>query len=308
MLNSQFATKRSLFPSSKKERKDILFAILLLAPTLYLLLRIFILPIVQSLVWSFFKYNLMDGSTIEYVGLRNYIDISVLQDFWISMKNTSYFTVFSVALELAIGFLCALVLNQTFIGRSFFRGIIIIPWAMLTLVNGLLWNWIYQPGYGALNTILHNMHVLGADTNPVWLSSSGKVVFFTALTDIWKMTPFMTLLLLAGMQSISVSLYEAAAIDGANFWKKIWHVTLPQLMPSLMIALVLRVIGAFRVYDILTVFTGNPNTSVSYLTYNFAFRYFYLGRASAMAWISTIFILIFIVIYMIMLKKQQKEQ
>lgn len=307
MLNSQAVRKKTLLRFSKKERKDILFAILLLAPTLYLLIRIFIFPIVQSLVWSFFKYNLMDGSAIEYVGMRNYIDISILNDFWVSMKNTSFFTVFSVVIELAIGLLSALILNQTFIGRSFFRGMIIIPWAMLTLVNGLLWNWIYQPGYGALNNVLHKLHVLGADTNPVWLSSSNEVVFFTALTDIWKMTPFMTLLLLAGMQSISASLYEAAAMDGANFWRKIWHVTLPQLMPSLMVALVLRVIGAFRVYDILTVFTGNPNTSVSYLTYNFAFRYFYLGRASAMAWISTIFILVFIVIYMILLKKQQKN-
>ncbi|OKP84478.1 carbohydrate ABC transporter permease [Paenibacillus sp. P32E] len=293
---------------SKKERKDILFAILLLAPTLYLLLRIFILPIMQSFVWSFFKYNLMDGSAIEYVGLRNYVDISVLNDFWISMKNTSYFTGFSVLAELAIGFICALLLNQTFTGRSFFRGIIIIPWAMLTLVNGLLWNSIYQPGYGALNNILHQLHLLEAGTNPVWLSSSTNVVFFAAISDIWKMTPLMTLLLLAGMQSIPASLYEAVAIDGAGFWRKVWHVTLPQIKPSLLIALVLRVIGAFRVYDILTVFTANPNTSVSYLTYNFAFRYFYLGRASAMAWISTIFILILITIYMVLLKRQQKEQ
>jgi ABC-type sugar transport system permease subunit len=292
---------------SLRERKDFLVAIVFLAPSIYILLRIFVLPIIQSIVWSFYKYNLMDGSPIQYVGMKNFKDISVLHDFWVSMANTSYFTVVTVGFELLFGFFCALLLNQSFKGRNFFRGIIIIPWAMLTLVSGLMWNWIYQPGYGALNTILHKLHVLGADTNPVWLSSSAKIITFTAIADIWKMTPFMTLLLLAGMQSIASSLYEAAAIDGASFWRKIWHITLPQIMPSLLIALMLRVIGAFRVYDILTVFTGDPNTSVTYLTFNFAFRYFYLGRASAMAWISTLFILIFIVIYMILLKKQQRD-
>lgn len=287
-------------------RKDSIFAIILLLPTVYILLRTFIVPITESLVWSFYKYNLMDGSLVEFIGLRNYTQIFQLNDFWVSMLNTTYFTGFTVSAELVLGFFSALLLNQMFHGRLFFRGIIIIPWALLTLVNGLVWNWIYQPGYGAFNVLLHNLHLLAPDSNPIWLTSSARIVTFAAIADIWKMTPFMTLLLLAGMQSISTSLYEAAVMDGAGFWKKIWNITIPQIMPAIVVAVVLRVLGAFRVYDILTVFTGDPTTSVSYLTYNYAFRYFYLGKASAMAWISTLFILILIIIYIRILKKNSE--
>jgi ABC-type sugar transport system permease subunit len=291
---------------SPRGRKDLLLAFLLLLPTIYILLKTFVSPIIESLVWSFYKYNLMDGSAIQFVGLRNYRQIFQLNEFWVSMTNTAYFTVFTVGAELLLGFFSALLLNQMFRGRLFFRGIIIIPWAMLTLVNGLMWNWIYQPGYGGMTVLLHNLGLLAADSNPVWLTSSTKIMTFASIADIWKMTPYMTLLLLAGLQSLSPSLYEAAVMDGAGFWKKIWHITVPQLAPAIIVAVVLRVLGAFRVYDILTVFSGDPTTSVSFLTYNYAFRYFYLGRASAMAWISTIFILVLIVIYIRMLKKNNE--
>jgi multiple sugar transport system permease protein len=291
---------------TRRSRKDYFVAAIFLLPTIYILFKTFITPIFESLIWSFYKYNLMDGSTIQYVGLRNYTQILQMHEFWLSMGNTAYFTVFTVVMELMLGFFSALLLNQMFRGQLFFRGIIIIPWAMLTLVNGLMWNWIYQPGYGGLTVLLHNLHLLPADSNPVWLTSSTKIITFASIADIWKMTPYMTLLLLAGMQSISSSLYEASVIDGAGFWKKIWHITIPQLMPSIIVALVLRIIGAFRVYDILTVFSGDPKTSVSFLTYNYAFRYFYLGRASSMAWISTIFILALILIYIRILKKNSE--
>lgn len=178
---------------------------------------------------------------------------------------------------------------------------------MLTLVNGLLWKWIYQPGYGALNVALHKLHLLAADQNPLWLAGGQDIINSVIVADVWKMTPYMTLLLLAGLQTIPSNLYEAAVIDGAGFWKKLFFITIPQLKSMIIIALVLRFIAAFRVYDILTVFTGDPTTSISYLTFNNAFRYFYLGKASAMAWISTLFILILIIFYVRMLKKNDQS-
>lgn len=303
MKGTGLGDRKLILNLTPRDRKDFLLAILLLLPTIYVLVRTFIFPIYQSLVWSFFKYNLMDGSDPQFIGFQNYAAVLQLKDFWTSMYNTMYFTVFTVIVELIIGFFSAIMLNQAFKGRIFFRGMIIIPWAMLTLVNGLLWNWIYQPGYGALNQVLHHLHILGPDQNPVWLINSSRVVTFAAIADIWKMTPFMTLLLLAGLQSVPAHLYEAAVIDGAGFWKKIWHITIPQLMPAIIVALVLRIIGTFRVYDILTVFTGDPTTSSTYLTYNYAFRYFYLGKASAMAWVTTLFMLVMIIIYIRLLKK-----
>ncbi|HEX7056303.1 MAG TPA: sugar ABC transporter permease [Bacilli bacterium] len=300
--------RKKLSYLTNRDRKELILAIILLLPTIYVLVRAFIFPIYQSLVWSFFKYNLMDGSEIRFIGLQNYEAVFRLRDFWVSMYNTVYFTVFTVTVELVIGFFSAILLNQAFRGRIFFRAMIIVPWAMLTLVNGLLWNWIYQPGYGALNQVLHFFHILGPDQTPIWLSSSFRVVTFASIADIWKMTPFMTLLLLAGLQSLPPHLYEAAVIDGAGFWEKIRHVTIPQLWPAIIIALVLRIIGTFRVYDILTVFTGDPTASSTYLTFNYAFRYFYLGKASAMAWITTLFILAMIIIYIRQLKKNQDLQ
>lgn len=305
MAEPNAAPRRKRARYTPAMRHDALLAYVLLVPTLYILFRIFVVPIFQSSVWSLYKYNLMDGSEPRPVGFGNYADIFRLQDFWTSMGNTVYFTVFSVAAELAIGFFAALLLNHAFKGRLLFRGMIMIPWAMLTLVSGLLWNWIYQPGYGALTVVLHNLHLLPDSSNPLWLSSSTKVVTFSAIADIWKMTPFMTLLLLAGLQNIPHSLYEAAVIDGAGFWKKLRHITVPQLLPTAIVAVILRIIGAYRVYDILTVFTGDAKTSTSYLTYNYAFRYFYLGKASAMAWVSTLLILILVVVYMVLLKRNQ---
>ncbi|MGG4034945.1 sugar ABC transporter permease [Paenibacillus cisolokensis] len=307
MAKTEKRTVASKLRISPRGRKDLLLAAVLLLPAIYILARTFLYPIFQAWVWSFYKYNLMDGSAIEFVGLRNYNQIFQQSDFWEAMGNTVYFTVFTVGAELVLGFFSALLLNQTFRGRTLFRGMIIIPWAMLTLVNGLLWNWIYQPGYGAMTIILQDFGLLSKDANPVWLASSFQIVTFAAIADIWKMTPYMTLLLLAGLQSVPSSLYEASVIDGAGFWKKLWHITLPQLMPAMMVAVVLRFLGAFRVYDILTVFTNNPTTSVTFLTNNYAFRYFYLGRASAMAWISTLVILILIVIYFRLIKKNAES-
>ncbi|HET6872236.1 MAG TPA: sugar ABC transporter permease [Sporolactobacillaceae bacterium] len=300
------SSKRGLRLGRKWKTKDILLAFVLLLPTFYILFRTFVFPIVQSLMWSFFHYNLLDRSPVSFIGLKNYTDILKDHDFWTSIYFTAYFTVISTAVELVFGLFSALLLNQVFKGRVFFRVIIIIPWAMLTLVNGLLWKWIYQPGYGALNVSLHHLHLLANGQDPLWLAGAQQVINSVIVADVWKMTPYMTLLLLAGLQAIPTDLYEAAIIDGAGFWKKLFYITIPQLKSMLIIAIVLRIIGAFRVYDILTVFTGDPTTSVSYLTFNYAFRYFYLGKASAMAWISTIFVLIFIILYIRLLKKNEE--
>ena len=290
-----------------RKRKDILTAVLFIAPAVIVLVRIFLYPIYESLVWSFQHYHLMDGSPRRFIGLENYRQILTSSNFLTSLFNSVYFTVITVIPELIIGFFSALLLNEVFPGRTFFRTIIIIPWATLTLVNGLLWDWIYQPGFGALSVILRHLGLLGQNQQPVWLIDAWHVVNFAAIADVWKMTPFITLILLAGLQTIPSELYEAAVIDGAGFWRKIRSVTIPQLVPSIIIAVILRVIGAFRVYDILTVFTGDPTTSVTYLTFSNAFRYFYLGKASSMAWVTTIVMLFFIVAYIRTLKRRLDE-
>ncbi|WAH36057.1 carbohydrate ABC transporter permease [Alicyclobacillus dauci] len=293
---------------SKRQKGDMWFAILLLVPTILVLVRIFIWPIYQSLVWSFYHYNLLDGSAARFIGLKNYVYTLTDPQFWMSTWRAIYFTVFTCSIELVLGLFSALLLNQVFRGRTIFRAMIIIPWASLTLVNGLLWNWILQPQNGALQVVMHALHLLPQHANPNWLASTDGSVIWAGVADIWKMTPFMTLLLLAGLQSISGELYEASMMDGAGFWRKVWSITIPQLTPAIIVALVLRIMGTFRVYDILTVFTGDPSSSVTYLTMNYGFRYFYMGKASAMAWTSTLFILALIIVYIRMMKKNMDEQ
>lgn len=288
------------------KQKNVLLALLFILPTAYLLVKTFVFPVYQTIIWSFYHYNLMDGSTTRFVGFKNYLDVLKSADFRLSINRTLIFTVLSVVFELFFGFICALLLNQKFRGRSFFRGIIIIPWALLTLVNGLTWEWIYQPGYGGLTVVLHQLHLLAPGSNPVWLADPKHLVYFVVLADVWKMTPFVTIILLAGLQSISPELYEAASLDGSGFWGKISHVTIPQLMPSILMALVLRTMGSFKVYDVLTVFTGDATTSVSYLTFNNAFRYFFLGKASAMAWITALIILALALIYIRLLNRKEE--
>jgi ABC-type sugar transport system permease subunit len=272
LVGSQVVTRFKRWRS--KRWRDTVFAILMIAPAAIVLFRIYAYPIYQSAIWSFYHYNLMDGSPVRFIGLQNYQDILHSLSFWTATYRTVYFTIITVLAELVVGFFSALLIHQRFRGRSFFRAIIIIPWALLTMVNGLLWEWIYQPNYGALTVVLHHLGLLAPSQNPSWLANSDSIMNFVAIADFWKMTPFMTMILLAGLQSIPDELYEAATVDGAGFWMKLRHVTIPQLMPSILIAIVLRVMGAFRVYDILTVFTGDPTTSLTYLTFNNAFRYF----------------------------------
>ncbi|GGA13964.1 ABC transporter permease [Paenibacillus marchantiophytorum] len=302
-MDKTYRAKRKT--SLNNDQKNVLLALLFILPTAYLLMKTFIYPVYQTIVWSFYHYDLMDGSASYYVGFKNYLDVLQSSDFQLAMNRTLIFTLLSVILELIFGFVSALLLNQNFKGRSFFRAVIIIPWALLTLVNGLTWEWILQPGYGGLTVILHQLHLLAPDVNPVWLADSNHLIYFVVIADVWKMTPFITIILLAGLQSISSDLYEASMLDGAGFWSKIRYITVPQLIPSIMMALVLRTMGAFKVYDVLTVFTGDATTSISYLTFNNAFRYFFLGKASAMAWMTAVVILILAIIYIRLLNKKE---
>lgn len=293
---------------TKREKSNWTFAYIVLIPTVLYLAWIFVYPIVQSFVWSFLHYNLLDGTPTRFIGFGNYKEVLTDGQFWYSLWNATWFTIFTCLVELVLGFFSALLLNQNFRGRIFFRASIIVPWSLLTMVNGLLWDYMLQPGVngGAIQMVLHALRILPQNSNPLWLSTITGTVFCAGVADIWKMTPFMTLILLAGLQSISPELYEAAMIDGANFWKKLWYVTIPKLSPAIVVAVVLRVMGAFRVYDILTEFTGSDTTSVTYLTFNNAFRYFYLGKASSMAWISTVILLVPI-IYFLRIQKKNTE-
>jgi multiple sugar transport system permease protein len=263
-------------------------------------------PLVSSFILSLRRVNLASPEQGQpFIGLGNYLFAFRQPEFWYAVERTFYFTIVSVGLELALGLVFAVLLNERFRGRLPARLAMIAPWALLTVSNGVLWAWILNPTYGIANTLLVRLGVLSAPK--AWLSDTFWTMNVIILADAWKTVPNMTLLLLAGLQPISDDMYEAAEVDGASRWQKLTRITLPLLRPVILVAIALRTIGAFRVFDIIYVLTGNGGPAdstkvISFYAYDQAFRYLFFGYGAAIAWLITAFMILLIVVYMLLLK------
>jgi multiple sugar transport system permease protein len=298
-------TKRTIRRGELSERT---LGLVMLAPMAFVLLLVVAYPLIDSFILSLHRVNLGNPEQGQpFVGLANYSYAFQQASFWYSVQRTFYFTLISVAIELALGLLFALLLNESFRGRLPARLAMIAPWALLTVTNGVLWAWILNPTYGVANMLLMKLGVL--DAPKAWLSDTFWTMNVIILADVWKTVPNMTLLLLAGLQPISHDLYEAAEVDGASRWQKISHITLPLLRPVILVAVALRTIGAFRVFDIIYVLTGNGGPAdstkvISFYAYDQAFRYLFFGYGAAVAWLITAFMLVLILIYMWLLRTE----
>jgi multiple sugar transport system permease protein len=284
------------------ELSERALGVAMLAPMVLVLLLVVAYPLADALWLSLHRVNLANPEQGQpFVGLGNYLHAFRQPVFWYSIHRTLYFTLVSVALELALGLLFAVLLNERFRGNLGARLAMIFPWALLTVSNGVLWAWILNPTYGVANALLVGLGVLQAPK--AWLSDTFWTMQVVILADVWKMVPTMTLLLLAGLQPISPDLYEAAEVDGATRWQKFSRITLPLLRPVLLVAVVLRTIGAFRVFDLIYVLTGNGGPAdstkvIAFYAYDQAFHYLFFGYGAAISWIITACMLVLIVIYM----------
>jgi multiple sugar transport system permease protein len=302
------ATPPSVVPTRirRGELSERTLGLFLLAPMAIVLLLVIAYPLVASLILSLYRVNLANPEQGQpFVGFSNYLYAFRQAAFWYAVQRTVYFTVISVALELVLGLLFAILLNEQFRGQLPARVAMIAPWALLTVSNGVLWAWILNPTYGVMNTILLRLHLL--DAPKPWLSDTFWTMNFIIIADAWKTVPNMTLLLLAGLQPIPYDLYEAAGVDGATRWQKFTNITLPLLRPVILVSVALRTIGAFRVFDIIYVLTGNGGPAdstkvISFYAYDQAFRYLYFGYGAAVSWLITAFMLILIAIYMWLLR------
>ncbi|MCB9455371.1 MAG: sugar ABC transporter permease [Anaerolineaceae bacterium] len=217
-------------------------------------------------------------------------------DFLTGIGNTLYFTFFSVTLELSLGLFIAMVVNSNFAGRGFMRAVMLIPWAIPTVISARLWELMLRDNQsGIINKVLLDLHII--DQSQAWLSNSGLQLNALIMVDVWKTTPFMALLLLAGLQLIPSDLYEAASVDGANRWVQFRSITLPLLRPVIGIALIFRTLDALRVFDVFNVLLGRQKLSMATYNYEVLIQNQQGGYASAVSVIIFVLIAVFTFLY-----------
>lgn len=265
-------------------------------------------PFIQTIVLSFTDAKLLSGFLkSHWVGFDNYIfaltDVSFLQ----AVGRTLYFTVSSVGLEALFGVLVALLLNQHFPGRAFCRALLVLPWAIPTIVNALMWRLIYQPDFGGLNAALVQNGVM--DHYRSWLGEESSAMNSVIIADVWKNYPIVALIVLAALQNAPKELYEAAKLEGANAWACFKVVTWPVIVAPLMIALVLRAIEALKVFDIVYVMThGGPADStktLSFFVYQESFSFNRVGSGASYALLVVLMAMVFIAAYVRMVKSTE---
>ena len=258
----------------------------LVAPALGVIALIAIFPLGWTLWESLHMHELrMPWLGKPFIGLDNYAEIASDPRFWAALGHTAFFTVASISLELILGLFLALAMNRVFRGRGFVRAAVLVPWAIPTVVAALLWRFMFESEAGIVTAVLVDARIL--DNPIVWFIETATAWVPVILADVWKTTPFVALLLLAGLQNIDLTLYEAAAVDGANTWWQLRHITLPLLKPAILVTLIFRTLDAFRVFDLIYVLTGGgPGTStepVALYTFNALLQNLRFGYGSALS-------------------------
>ncbi|MGB6298892.1 MAG: sugar ABC transporter permease [Rivularia sp. (in: cyanobacteria)] len=279
-------------------------ALILLIPAILLLLLVFGYPIVRAFWLSLFTKNLGTQLQPVFSGLDNYGRMIGDGRFWQSFLVTTIFTSASVISELLLGLIIALVLNQQFFGRGLVRTIAILPWALPTALIGLAWAWIFNDQYGVANDILLRLGLIQNGIN--WLGDPTLAMIAVIVADVWKTTPFISILLLAGLQSISADLYEAHSIDGASPWQSFTQITLPLLIPQILIAVLFRFAQAFGIFDLISVMTGGgpggATEVVSLYIYSTIMRYLDFGYGAALVVVTFVLLIVAVAIANLLLR------
>ena len=289
--------------------KESNFARILISPAALIVFGIVLFPLVTTFIYSLRDMSLMSPNNGAFVGLQNYLQLFGDSAFWATTGRTFYFTVVSLIIEIGLGLAIALLLNENLKGISFLRGIMIIPWAVPTIVNGAMWKWIYHPEYGALNALLTQLGII--DHYQSWLGTPWLAMNMIILADAWKMTPFVVIFFLAALQMRNKSVYESAFVDGAGPFRRLWHITLPYLKSVILVVIVVRTMETFKVFDIIYATTrGGPANGTLTLTYDAylkAFSNLNYSLGSSISYIIALFILILTLVYVRVLKREGSE-
>ena len=272
----------------------------LLSPAVLATLVVVFYPMLQACITSLYHDILWKPKALKFIGIDNFIAIAHDPVFWASLGRTALWIGITVPLQLFLGFVTALLLNQQFRWRTLARSLILIPWALPSVVIGLMWSWIYHPQVGLLNDLLLRVGML--NTAIPWLASPDTALYSIIAALVWQGFPFFAIMILAGLQTIPANLYEAAAIDGATTWQQFVEITLPGLKSVLVTAVMLRIIWVANSMDVIYVMTGGGPGYATHTLPLYAFKRTYssmdFGYGSALAVTFSLLLLGFIVLYL----------
>ncbi|KKB07293.1 carbohydrate ABC transporter permease [Devosia chinhatensis] len=297
-------------PRSELMQQRVRAARLFLLPMMIALAIVAGWPLARSIYFSFTDATLNDLYGAEWIGFGNYLQIRVLESgrtiyrgvladpsWWNAVWNTVRFAFWSVLWETILGMIVALVLNAEFKGRGIVRAAILIPWAIPTIVSARMWSWMLNDQFGILNDLGMRLGLL--DRAVAWTATPDTAMFAVLVVDIWKTTPFMALLILAGLQMIPKDIYEAADIDGVHPVKQFFRITLPLVRPALMVAIIFRVLDALRIFDLIYVLTPNSaaTKTMSVMSQENLFQFNKFAEGSAQSTLLFLLIAIFTILY-----------
>ncbi|MCD6032565.1 MAG: sugar transporter permease [Thermomicrobiales bacterium] len=269
------------------------------SPTIGVILALGIFPLLYSLVLSFQRRDLQHPNEDQFVGLANYAAALVDPRVLSAMTNTLLLVVVGIAIQFVLGLGLALVVVDELRGKRFIIPLLMLPVMMVPVVVALGWRLLWDSQYGPINQILSI--ILRRDVDILWLTQKWPALFAVLVTDVWQWTPFMFLILLAGLSSLNPELYEAAALDGAGWWEELREITLPGLAPVIAVAILFRALDAFKIFDQIFMLTqGQPGTStetISWYIYQVGYKFFNLGYAAAVSYLLLIFLTVVATIY-----------
>ena len=279
------AKKKPLSDRAKAERK---LGWMLCAPAAFVMLAVTAYPILNAIWLSLQKSDLRFPDQSEFIGLNNYVTVLTSRLWWDDVLNTVILTVVSVAIELVLGMLLALAMHRAIFGRGLIRTAALIPYGIVTVVGAFAWRLAFSATDGGfMPGVLRSVGLLGAETDPLAQTSTFSTFVIAILAEVWKTTPFMALLLLAGLALVSDELHEAAKVDGATTWQRFWRITVPLMKPAILVALLFRTLDAFRIFDTVFVLSNNGSNrsveTVSVLGYNTLLSRLNLGLGSAVS-------------------------
>jgi len=286
------------------------FALVLNTPAVVAIGLLVAYPIGYSLWLSLHRYNLKRPGVFRFIGLDNYVAILASEEFRAALRVTLVFTALSVALVVVLGILIALLLNEPFPGRGVVRAIVLVPWAIPPVVNGLMWQWIYDAKVGVLNALLVALRILPDYRG--WLSQPTDALLALVTAHVWNALPVAVILLLAALQTIPADLYDAGRVDGSGVWQLFRHVTLPWLAQPLLVVLILQTMLAIRVFDIVYVLTaggpGTATTTLTWQTYLVTFDSLDFGLGNAYAYtVSLITLALALVYFKVLYRRSEFE-